>query len=296
MLNIRGANRVPAASVHSTPEYETEMPQVDTNKKEKYFQITNPAFHSHILQELPMGRQILRASQWSWRSAVSLYSKFITVIFAFFCVVSGQIQKTANTGEGQKVIKGKVFNAADSSVLGNIKLQLCETAYPLYGMMYTGPFYFPVDSTTSNESGEFEITTNDSYHREFAMTVKNEQDIDGTKPYLLISAPFNFDPTKDSTYTLYLTPYVSSSVTNLSKMEKSQQMYAVQGKAVEFRLPQSLQNISASVVDVKGRFITSLSTIGNDLIRWNTESVAKGIYFVKIKHGSDNLVLKVNLR
>ncbi|MDG5813488.1 T9SS type A sorting domain-containing protein [Chitinispirillales bacterium ANBcel5] len=94
-----------------------------------------------------MGKKIIRASRWSWHSAVLLYAKAVTLFFAFFCVVSGQGPKAfgnESLSDG-KNFRGRALRASDSTAITNTRLIFSQTyiVMPEYGIL-PPPYYEPI--------------------------------------------------------------------------------------------------------------------------------------------------------
>jgi hypothetical protein len=243
-----------------------------------------------------MKKGIIKISLWSWKSLISLYGKIATLIFAIICVTFGLTVKTASAGVSSvdtKAVKGKTLFASDSSLLKNVKLYLCSVVQPVYGM--SGPYYTKIDSTTSDTNGNFEMKC-DSAMSAFAVMTADKV-IHGTSNNFFVSSVVYFPLEKDTLFTLYLSPYISTSVKNQQKVSPVDQLHINQGGNVSIKIPEFLDvKMSASVVNIAGETITDLYPSADGTIKWNTETVAKGIYFVNINNSTNSINMKITVR
>jgi hypothetical protein len=230
---------------------------------------------------------------------MSLYAKAATLLFALFCVASGQIIKTASTGaagDSTKTVKGIALFASDSTMLKNIKLYLCEASYPVYGM--SGAQYRAIDSTITDQSGNFVIDTKigSLRHTNYSVTtIAPFQDrVSNTS---LKSKDFYYPETTDTIFTLYLAPYTQSSVKNQSNRISTDQIFTNQGKTITIKIPEWVsEKKSASVINIKGETIANLQASAEGNIYWNTVSVAKGIYLLNIRSSSNEVNVKIAVK
>ena len=158
-----------------------------------------------------MGKRIITVSVSSWKTLILLYGKIATLLFALFCVATGQTIKTttsANVAGSSRILKGRAHLASDLSLLKNVKLYLCTVAYPVYGMSNCRHFWV-IDSTTSDANGNFTIAsmaaTGNTLAIKTTVTDKNANKID------CFSQTINYTPGNDTTYILYLGPDICTS-------------------------------------------------------------------------------------
>jgi hypothetical protein len=234
-----------------------------------------------------MGKRLIKISHWSLKSLLLLYGKAITLLFALFCVASGQIIRTSSANG---TIKSRVLFASDSKPLKNIKLYLCNVMYPVYGMSSV-PYFVKKDSTNSDSSGYFNLsdTINTCNYN-----IATEINTSGLVTSFYVSRGVYCPKGKDTTITLYMEPKTTTDVKNQFSNITPQEHYTIQGQTVTLRSPEWVgDNKSASIIDVNGKTVAHLQALTNGEIEWNTESVAKGIYFLDIGNIKNSTTLKI---
>ncbi|MDG5816608.1 T9SS type A sorting domain-containing protein [Chitinispirillales bacterium ANBcel5] len=242
-----------------------------------------------------MGKTILKASLWSWRSAFTLYSKVIALLFALFCVASGQAQKMSaneNLSDSSPKLRGRAFKALDSSVVANSKIYFATYSAPLYGVMEPWEdeyFYFPRDSTYTDEDGYFEVTFD--YFSNITSNIEN----DSGETVFHVSEPFYYVSQKDSVYSFYLSPLQNTQVSRqeASPSEK-RQLQVTQGRTITVKITDwnGAKTSSISVIDLKGKTIARLQASHTGVISWDTQNVPKGVYLLRL----NNKVRDVSMR
>lgn len=227
----------------------------------------------------------------------SLYGKAFTLLFALFCVASGQvIPAAAGNGSPHGTAKSRALFASDSTPLSSLKLYLASVVIPKYGMGAV-PEIHKIDSTVSDTGGYFEISgTFASWNYIVAEIIQAPA---GSKPVTYISSNPYSPGSGDTVYTVYMAPLVppTTGVGIPSGATATRPLCAIRGKTVTVRIPEWTNGIhGASVANVQGAIIARLRAQPNGDIRWNAESVAAGIYFLDITNGKNHLTVKIAIR
>ncbi len=233
-----------------------------------------------------MGKQIIKISLWSWKSAIALYGKIATLIFALFCVASGQGNKIAPS------LNNRALFSQDSLPLSNIKLFLASILAPVYGMSSV-PSLYKIDSTITNENGFFQFPSGNSSctYKVVSESIKRNQNDISIQYY---SSRFYCPRNDDTVNTFYMDPLIFSSAKNHFTESISQKIYTSFGKIIKLRIPEcENENSKVSIVDFKGETVTRLQVQAAGEILWNTESVAKGVYFLSIENLKTHLNVKI---
>jgi hypothetical protein len=238
-----------------------------------------------------MGRKIINASLWSWRSLISLYTRAMTLVFALFCVATGQLIKTP---PANGLIKSRALFESTSTPLKNLKLYLCATMYPVYGMSSV-PQIVKKDSTYSDSSGYFllpDTVTTCNYYISTPSVTTNQ------KNAFYLSTTTYCPKGKDSVITLRMREQIHTDVKNIfSEQVAVKSHYSIQGGMVTVKVPVSTNDIKgASVINVNGQTVAQLQPLTNGDIRWNTSLFAKGIYFLNIENDNGHLNIKIILK
>lgn len=241
-----------------------------------------------------MGKSIIKVSVSSWKTLILLYGKMATLLFALFCVATGQTIKTTTSGNvagSTRILKGKALLASDFSLLKNIKLYLCTVAYPVYGMSNCRGFG-KIDSTTSDNNGNFTIAsvpvTSNTLAINTTVIDKNAKTID------CFSQTIAYTPGKDTIYTFYLGPNICTSTIAPPAEVPANRLYIARGNKVTLKVPEWAAGIkSVSVVNIQGETITDLQLEPDGTIHWNTQLTVKGAYFLTIKNSNDNMTVKI---
>lgn len=233
-----------------------------------------------------MGKQIIKISLWPWKSAIALYGKIVTLIFALFCVASGQGNKINPT------MNNRALFSQDSLPLSNIKIFLGSILAPVYGMSSV-PYLNKIDSTITDENGFFQFSSdnNSCTYKVVTESIKHNQS-DKAFPYF--SSRFYCPQDNDTVNTFYMTPLVFSNVRNRFAESVPQKVYTSFGKIIKLRVPEcENENSKVSIIDFKGETIARLQVQAAGEILWNTESVAKGVYFLSIENNKTHLNVKI---
>ncbi|MDG5816607.1 T9SS type A sorting domain-containing protein [Chitinispirillales bacterium ANBcel5] len=243
-----------------------------------------------------MEKTILKASLWSWRSAFTLYSKVIALLFALFCIASGQAQKMSaneNLSDSSPKFRGRAFKASDSSIIANSKLYLSDDNIPLYGVI--GPqdpenIYPSRDSTYTDENGYFEISI-EIYPPVFTSNIEN----DSGETVFHASEPFYDIPHKDSVYSFYLSPLQSTQVSRQAAPSEKRQLQVTQGRTISIKITDwnGAKTSSISVIDLKGKTIARLQASHTGVISWDTQNVPKGVYFLRLNNNVRDISMRI---
>ena len=250
-----------------------------------------------------MGKHLIRATRWSWRSLLSVYSRLMTLLFALFCAATGLLPKSASAKESagdSTVFKGTAYRASDSTVLGNIRLYLQECAFPLYGIFPDygiAPEYgvaiptLTVDSVVTDENGNFEAVLPGTGDATRGLVSEEVVEPDGRTIYS--STCVTIMPGTDSTYTLYL---VNTTTAAEKKADRSvpAAMTALRGNELQILIPEwKGLEAAATIVNSRGQVAATITADPDGLLRWNTGPVAKGIYFLRLHSEQANLSVKI---
>lgn len=261
-----------------------------------------------IVQQKPqkvegtMGKQIVRFSRWSCRSLFQVYSRIMTLIFALFCVASGQLPRTSSNTRANETanFKGTAYRASDSTALKNVRLFLSDCFAPAYGIYaeygVIVPWYGPaprVDTITTDENGHFEKNLTGSQARVITSDVVDEQS--GRTSYQS-SGCILIQEGVDSSYTLYLHKQIVAvePVAARTRPEQTLIMTALQGNLLQVYIPELKENrTDASIINSKGQRITVLTTDNKGTLSWDTRGTARGVYFLKLCNKESNLNVKI---
>jgi hypothetical protein len=259
-----------------------------------------------------MGKHIIRLSRWSGRSLYKLYSKLITLVFAIFCGVTGQIQKSASSKQvnsSATTFKGTAYRASDSTALKNIQFYLQNCILVKYGIMpdygimpeygisalygvSTTPIP-PIATVKTDENGKFEVelstTSNVSY------TISSDDVITPSgKVKYYSSGCLSIKAGKDTTYTLYLRNLTTATIPAHTDNGHLFTVSAIQGKDFRFQIPEwKGQKTSAAIINSIGQKIAILDSDATGTLCWDTRAVAGGIYFLQLQNDKSKLSMKI---
>jgi hypothetical protein len=91
-----------------------------------------------------------------------------------------------------------------------------------------------------------------------------------------------------------MTPLVSSNVLNNSAQALRQKIFTSFGTILKLRIPEfENESSKVSIVDLNGQAVAHLQVQAPGEVLWNTESVAKGIYFLSVGNYKAHLNLKI---
>ncbi len=252
-----------------------------------------------------MGKKVLRASVWTCRSLLFLYSKAIAFTFALFCVVSGIAAENAPIKIEKKTISGKAMMRTDSTVLKNIKLYLGPPiAAPVYGVGF-GCYFDAFDSTVTDSAGEFVITypesifSNGSTKQSVIFAVKTDSESGAARFERFAAAdPLYLNPQSDTTVTLYLEPYICTGVLPEKKADRPSIIKTNYGNTVSLKIGNWAVGgkYTASIVDISGKLIASPVISPDGILNWNTEKYSKGIYFINVETDRGILNTKIAVK
>lgn len=256
-----------------------------------------------------MGKHLIRATRWSGRSLLLVYSRLMTLLFALFCAATGLLSKNASAKGStipSTVFKGTAFRASDSTVLSNIKLVLSDCFLPDYGIYpeygVITPWYgvttpgvtVPAsDTVVTDEEGNFEkvFSSAGNLSRMVASEMIEEP---GARTKYSSSGCVNITGGKDSTYTLYLSNVTTAVERNVSAKVELSAMTALQGKELQIRIPEwQGKTATAIIVNSRGQKTATLSIDMDGILRWDTRTVAKGVYLIRLNSEQADLRLKI---
>lgn len=257
-----------------------------------------------------MGKHLIRATRWSGRSLLRMYSRLLTLIFALFCAATGQLPKAKQTKTEPTIFRGTVYRASDSTLLSNIKLYLTDCYIPEYGIFpdygvypeygVVAPLYginttSPIqqEEVTTDENGTFKIEYTGTYS--FACTFSSEVVPDpGANNTYYSQGCIDFNRGKDSTYTLYLRNITTAAERKTKTIAQPSVMNALKGDMLQIRIPDwNGQTGTAMIVNTGGRKTATLTADPNGIMHWDTRPVAKGVYFLRLQDAHTNLSMKI---
>lgn len=243
-----------------------------------------------------MGKQIIKVSVWTCRSAWSLSNKVVTMIFAIFCVVSGLFARTNSVTEDSNgnTIKGKALRSADSTVLSNMKIYLGQMTCPLYGVG-AGCAFSAVDSVNTDYLGNFEtgyperLFHNGAGFVEFCTrdSVKVGHYNGYVTTYYSVDDAY-LNSKSDTSIVLYMLPFESTSVSKRTASKPLSFSRAIHGNTAIIKLGNwpANEKYSAKIVNTAGTLIAIPLISSDGILNWNTEKNARGIYLLKIETNS----------
>lgn len=244
-----------------------------------------------------MAEHIKRASFWTLKSLFFLSNKIITFIFAIFCAVTGQVKN--NSAQQDRVsdtivVSGQVFSAADSSsFIDNIKVVLYETTNTWYGMP-NDPAY-----DTTKISGIFDIEFPSSLYDYGMEQFLIATDIDGKEngQFKTCTLRVNLNHVEeDTTVNIYMVPEEVAKLLTENQKIKSMQIKKSDIVTININSLGKHSKQSAKIYSIAGQMIEELSIGENGTVKWNTTSIAKGSYIIKVpiadKIVSTKLILK----
>jgi hypothetical protein len=227
------------------------------------------------------------------------------MIFALFCSVTGQIQKSASSK--QTTFKGTAYRASDSTVLKNIQFYLQNCIIAKYGIMpeygvimpdYGVSAWYGVSTTfplpvKTDENGQFEVkftTTSD-----MSVSISSDEVIEPAgKVRYFDSGCLTIKAGVDTTYTLYLKKQTTTNTQIATDSKHQFTVTAIQGKDFHFQIPDwKGQKISAMILNSSGQRITQLDCDACGMLCWNTRSIAGGVYFLQLQN--DNAILSMKI-
>jgi hypothetical protein len=259
-----------------------------------------------------MGRHIIRLSRWSTRSLFQVYSRLITLVFALFCGVTGQVQRSASSKQvnsSSTTFKGTAYRASDSTVLKNIQFYIQNCIIPKYGIMpeygVIVPYYgiavrygvstaTPLPATvTTDENGHFQVKLATSGDVSCSISSDDVVEPTGNVKYYS-SGCFTIKAGVDTTYTLYLQKQTTAITPVWTDTKHQFTVAAIQGQNFRFQIPDwKGQKIGAAILNSSGQKVTRLETDSDGGLCWNTRSVAGGVYFLQLQKDNNTLSMKI---
>lgn len=226
------------------------------------------------------------------------------MVFALFCSVTGQVQRSASTK--QTTFKGTAYRASDSTVLKNIQFYLKNCIIVKYGIMpdygvispeYGVSAWYGISATPlpvkTDENGKFEITVPSSIDVSGSITSDEVIEPSGKVRYYS-SGCLTIKADIDTTYSLYLQKQVTTSTTVRTDTKHQFTVTAIQGNNFRFQIPDwKGQKIEAAITNSSGQKITQLDTDADGMLNWDTRTIAVGIYFLQLQNGNDLLSMKI---
>jgi hypothetical protein len=268
-----------------------------------------------------MGKHIIRLSRRSTRSLYQFYSRLLTLIFALFCSVTGQIQKSASSKQGNTTtFKGSAYIEAGSGVLKNVKLYLHNVILVKYGVIkddgimpeYGVSAWYGVNTgnnrNTANEKNvsalaTFETDENGNFETEIpdpatgtgSYYISSDEVVTpGGKVTYYSSENLTIKAGVDTSYTLYFVSAETSTKPSLKETRHQFTVTAISGKDFLFQIPEwKGQKISAAIINSKGQQVTKLCSDATGTLCWKTGSIVGGVYFLKLQNGQNNLFMKI---
>ncbi|MBN1600244.1 MAG: T9SS type A sorting domain-containing protein [Chitinispirillaceae bacterium] len=257
-----------------------------------------------------MGKHIIRLSRWSTRSLYQVYSRLLTLVFALFCGVTGQIQRSASSKQANNTtatFKGTAYLASDSSVLKNIQFYLENCILVRYGIMpdygimpeYGVSAWYGINTGTplatfkTDENGNFQTQFSAPVNRTY--TISSEDIVTpGGKVRYYTSGCLTIKAGVDTSYTLYFQNMTTSATPARTDTEHQFTLSAIAGKDFLFQIPDwKGQNISAAIINSQGQKVTTLNSDATGKLCWNTRAIAGGIYFLQVQNDRNTLSMKI---
>lgn len=241
-----------------------------------------------------MGKKKIKASGWTIRPVMLFLHKAVTLVFALFCVTSGLFARTASSKD-ETSLKGIALSFKDSTVLANIKLYLCTSIAPVYGVGST-ILYSPVDSAITDSNGYFNFNNDELLYQ---MTVLKKDSVSEIEPFKYVSgSDVDPDDTKSDTLKLYFRPLGGTGVKTDNYSEIPPLIESVKGKRVSIKITNwnENNNYNAKIVNARGELVCSPEVSSDGFLVWNTEKVARGTYFLKITSRRLNINSKITIK
>jgi hypothetical protein len=227
------------------------------------------------------------------------------MIFALFCSVTGQIQRSAPSK--QTTFKGTAYRASDSTVLKNIQFYLQNCIIAKYGIMpdygiimpdYGVSAWYGVNTTfplpvKTDENGHFDVKF--TTIEDVSCKISSEQVVEPAgKVQYYSSGCLTIKAGVDTTYTLYLQ---TQAITNTQIQTDTKHQFTLtanKGKDFRFQIPDwKGQKVAAAILNSSGQKISHLETDVDGTICWNTQSIACGVYFLQLQNGNNILSMKI---
>lgn len=248
-----------------------------------------------------MGKKVIRASVWTCRSLLSLYSKAIALVFAVFCVVSGLSAGVKDKMEEKKTISGKAYWSSDSAVIKNVKLFIgSDIVCPLYGTGF--PCYINVvDSVITDSLGNFEIDYPDALFKQGTGSIvfshhSSNSGID-QRP-IAISDDFLLNSNSDTSIVIYLHQNDANGVYQEKKPISVPLSKTVNGNTVSLKIGNWTggNKYSAKIIDINGKLVFSPKISQDGILSWNTERFPRGVYLINVKTDQGLLSAKIAVK
>lgn len=247
-----------------------------------------------------MGK-VIRASLWTCRSLLSLYSKVIAFMFAVFCVVSGLSAKVIDGYGDKKLIRGKVYWSVDSSIAKNIKLYMGEYGIcPLYGTGYSC-YINVVDSVNTDSLGYFVAPYPEALFKRETGTIvfahySSNPRLDGSP--IAISDDFLLNSNSDTSIVIYLHPNDANGVYQEKKPIAVLLSKTVKGNTISIKIGNWAggNKYSAKIIDITGKLVASPKISYDGVLSWNAERFSQGVYLINVKTDQGLLSTKIAVK
>lgn len=247
-----------------------------------------------------MGKKVIRASVWTCRSLLSLYSKAIAMVFAVFCVVSGLSAGVKDEKEEKKTISGKACWGADSAVIKNVKLSIgSDMVCPLYGVGFPCTFY-AVDSLVTDSLGNFETAFPEALFKNGSGELVFAQiDINSGVERIPVAATERYflNSNSDTNMVIYLNP-IATGVYQEKKPISVPLTKMISDNTVSLKIGNwsGGNNYSAKIIDITGKLVSSQKISEDGILRWNTERLSRGVYLINVETAQGLLSTKIALK
>lgn len=248
-----------------------------------------------------MGKKVIRASVWTWRSLLSLYSKAIVLVFAVFCVVSGLFAGVKDEKEEKKTISGKAYWSADSAVIKNVKLFIGgHIVCPVYGVGFPCTIY-AVDSLVTDSLGNFETAFPEALFKNGSGELVFAQiDTNSGVERIPVAATENYflNSNSDTNMVIYLNPIDISGVYQEKKPISVSLSKTFNGSTVSLKIGNwsGGNKYSANIIDITGKLVFSPKISQDGILSWNTERFPRGIYLINVKTDQGQLSAKIAVK
>lgn len=249
-----------------------------------------------------MGKKVIRASVWTCRSLLSLYSKAIAMVFAVFCVVSGLSAGIKDEEGEKKTIRGKVYWKGGLTLARDLKLFMGEHAIcPLYGVSSSCHVINIVDSVVTDSLGNFETAYPESLFKQETGSIifaQYDSDYKISENPIAISDLYELNSNSDTSIVIYLHPNDANGIRQEKKPISVPLTKMISDNTVSLKIGNwsGGNNYSAKIIDITGKLVSSQKISEDGILRWNTERLSRGVYLINVETAQGLLSTKIALK
>lgn len=231
-----------------------------------------------------MAEQLRRASFWTFKSFLLLTNKIITFLFAFFCVVTGQVKSNNVKQETQRnniTIRGKVFSIIDTSLIDNIKIALHDQrkSGTLYGIIHD-PVY---DTSTIDGSYEIESLPFDPWYTRGQYFVATDIDGETNGSFKTCTLYVSLEEVvSDTIIDIYIVPDNVSKFNKKNIIRDNIEICNTNNLVIKLN---NIKNIFGNYIEIyntNGKLIRGLKVDEKGFVKLDKELFTKGFYIIKI--------------